>query len=516
MSTVHHQQLYRPAQSQAIDRYLIEQQQVSGYRLMEQAAEAAYASMQRLWPRQRHVAVFCGAGNNGGDGWVLARLAWADDYQVKVYSLCDPEQLSGDAAQAAQDYLAMDGAWCRYEAGLEDEELSQAQVVVDALLGTGLSGPPRELFAQAIEWINAAQKPVLALDIPSGLNGETGQAYAPTVQATHTVTFIVQKQGLYTGDAAAVTGSIELAPLLEKLPPGHGQTRTGVLLDTDRINASLPRRSPTCHKGQAGHVLIVGGNRGMPGSVLMAGHAALRSGAGLVSILTAAQHAAAVSVYRPELMIHGWSNDAAVPVSLQQRSDVLVMGPGLGQDGWSRALFEHFICSAQPMVIDADGLNLLADACNVAAWPAVRDRQWILTPHPGEAARLLDVAVAEIQAHRIQAAQELAQRYHAVVILKGAGTVIAQPDGPYAIAPKAIAAMATAGMGDVLSGLLGAILAQQLKGPAGGNRSLLPSVWQSTCAAVWVHLLAGELAAQGRSRGVLATDLLEHLPELFP
>ncbi|MCG8465721.1 MAG: NAD(P)H-hydrate dehydratase [Xanthomonadales bacterium] len=514
MSTVHHQQLYRPAQSQAIDRYLIEHHQLSGYRLMEQAAEAAYASLQRLWPRQRHVAVFCGAGNNGGDGWVLARLAWADDYQVKVYSLCDPEQLTGDAAQAAQDYLAMDGAWCRYEIDLEDDDLPQAQVLVDALLGTGLAGPPRELFAHAIEWINGSQKPVLALDIPSGLNGETGFAYSPTVQASHTVSFIVQKQGLYTGDAAAVAGSIELARLVEKLPTGHGQNMTGLLLDTESVNEHLPRRLPTCHKGQAGHVLVVGGAQGMPGSVLMAGHAALRSGAGLVSVLTAADHAAVVSVYRPELMIHGWHQEQAIPAALQARCDVVVMGPGLGQDSWSRALFEHFICSTQPLVLDADALNLLADACNVAAWPAVRDRRWILTPHPGEAARLLGVSTAEIQADRIRAAQELAQRYHAVVILKGAGTIIAQPNGPFAIAPKALAAMATAGMGDVLSGLLGAIVGQQLKGDAGS--SVKTTDWHTSCAAVWLHLLAGEQAAQNRSRGVLATDLLEHLPDLFP
>lgn len=502
------QLLYRSKQSQAIDHYLIEHQGYPGYDLMERAAKAAFQCLQRIWPQRRHIAIFCGAGNNGGDGWVLARLAWADDWQVQVYSLCEPDSLHGDALQAAKDYLKLGGQWQLFDADQNPATLATADIIVDALLGTGIKGPPRAGFATAIELINQAQKPVLALDIPSGLDGDTGEAYEPTVTADHTVTFIVNKQGLFTGDAADVTGEVELAPLvdpehtLKSLP--QGLLATGSLARREQVLQYIPKRRPTTHKGQAGHVIIAGGGPGMPGAVLMAGHSALRSGAGMSSLLTHASHAAQLITYCPELMIRGWQEADDFPVQWLNRGNVIALGPGLGQSAWSRAVFEQLITSPNKLVIDADGLNLLADACAARTWPAVSERHWLLTPHPGEAARLLNCTAKEVQQDRINAALTLAERFGSVVILKGAGTVVAAPDRYFVISPGASGAMATAGMGDVLTGLCAALLAQGMP------------LYEAAQAAVYLHFEAAQLAAKGRSRGVLATDLLAHLPDLFP
>lgn len=468
---------------------------------MQQAGRAAYDALRRRWPRARRLQFYCGAGNNAGDGWIMARLALDDGLPVDVIGLKAPQELVGDAATAAADYLLAGGRWRAFSAAGAEEDTpvggnttgSTVDVVVDALLGTGLSGAPRGDFAAAINALNKSAAPVLAVDIPSGLDGDTGGMPGATVRADLTVTFIARKQGLYTGEGPACCGKIIYAPLVAEWPRDLPIQAEGQLLDESQRMVYLPDRAATAHKGQAGHVLVAGGDEGMPGAVLLAGTAALRAGAGLVTVVTHAAHAGQVVVYRPELMSRAWRPDG-LPSSLMERVSVNVLGPGLGQTDWSRGLYNDLMADPRPLLVDADGLNLLAAE-------AVKRDLWVMTPHPGEAARLLACSVKIVQEDRIAAARAISARYGAVTVLKGAGSVIAHPAGEFMICPYGTPAMATAGMGDVLSGVIGALMAQGL------------DCWQAACCGVMAHARAGERAGGTRQRGMLASDLFQYLPD---
>lgn len=521
-----HQALYTAAQCRALDRYWIEQRGMPGYALMGRAAQASFNLIQELWPNSHSLLVLCGAGNNAGDGWIVARLGRAAGWSVRVLCVRSPDQLQGDAARAAQDYIATGGRWAHWDEA-NPPTLADDAIVVDALLGTGLSGPPQGDFAAAIEWANTACRPILALDLPSGLNADTGVAYSPCIQASASITFIAHKPGLNTGAAFDYTGAVHFAPLINEAecleadesgqPPPAAE---GLRLNDIAALAQVPRRSPTTHKGQAGHLWVLAGGPGMPGASLLAASAALRGGAGLVSVLTHHQHATQLVVYQPELMIHAWpevETEAAnhdLRLKLGQ-APAVVCGPGLGQGGWSRSLFQALLTqwtmfqeTPGALVLDADALNLLAQAQAAGDTPKL-PQACVLTPHPGEAARLLGVSTADIQAHRVHAARELAQRYQCVVVLKGAGTVIARPVTSmnavsYAICPQASGAMASAGMGDALAGLLGALMAQGMP------------VWEAALAAVCLHMRAASRAIGSRTRGVLASDLVHCLADVMP
>ncbi|MDO9142641.1 MAG: NAD(P)H-hydrate dehydratase [Methylobacter sp.] len=475
--------LYRAAQVRELDRIAIEEYGIPGFELMHQAGTEVFQRLMKQWPEVRSVAVFCGSGNNAGDGYIIAGLALAAGLGVRVYTLSDPEQLGGDALTAYQHYK---GIVTSFQAG----QVINADVLVDALLGTGLDRPVTGLYAEAIQVINAHSAPVIAVDIPSGLQADTGSVMGCAVKAAYTVTFIGLKQGLFTGQAADYCGEIFYAQLTvpDKALASVNASATRVL------KAPLPRRDRCAHKGNCGHVLIVGGDLGYSGAAKMAGEAALRVGAGLVSLATRAGHAALMNLNRPELMCHGVENAEQLAVLLA-KADVVVIGPGLGQGAWATALFNVAISAGKPMVIDADGLNLLA------ANPATQ-ANWILTPHSGEAARLLNCQVADIQQDRFAAALSIQAKYGGVAIVKGAGTLIATAH-QLAVSNTGNPGMASGGMGDVLAGAIAGLLAQGLS---------LPDAAQQ---GVYNHGLAADLAAANDGeRGLLASDLMPYLRQL--
>ncbi|MFT7469875.1 MAG: hydroxyethylthiazole kinase-like uncharacterized protein yjeF, partial [Candidatus Pseudothioglobus sp.] len=369
-----------------------------------------------------------------------------------------------------------------------------------ALLGIGVRGELRSAYRQLIQRLNQLCLPVLAVDIPSGLCADTGVKLGDAVRADLTVTFLGLKRGLFTEDGPDCAGDIVFDPL--GLTDDISQQ---VVCSTEKLRFSsllktLPKRPRNAHKNRFGHVLVVGGDQGMGGAVAMSAEAALRSGAGLVSVATHPTHATALLGRCPELMVRGIQAGSEL-TDLMARASVVVLGPGLGQSDWSRMLFDHVIetdtKSAQSMVVDADGLNLLAQR------PERRD-SWVLTPHPGEASRLLGRSTRSID--RFADIARIQSEYGGVVVLKGVGSLVADGE-KLSLCPYGNPGMATAGMGDILSGIIAALLAQA--------ESLGLTAMQATQLAVATHALAGDAAAVDGQRGMLATDTLPHIRRLL-
>jgi hydroxyethylthiazole kinase-like uncharacterized protein yjeF len=500
--------VYRPEHVRELDRIAIEEQGIPGYELMCRAGVVAYQAMRDRYPQGHVWLIICGSGNNGGDGYVIARLALADGLQVRLIALADPTSLSGDAAIAWQEFVAA-GGHCESWTGPDD--LHGADVIVDALLGTGLQRPLSGAYLEVVETVNAYAAAhaannvaVLAVDIPSGLSGTTGAVLGAVIRADLTATFVGLKQGLFLGQGPdntgeLVYGDLSIAPIaIDRVSP------TLRVFEQADFRAVLPPRERTGHKGSYGHVLVIGGNVGMAGAARLTGEAALRTGAGLVSVATRAANVAAIIEGRPELMARGVeSADELLP--MLEKASVIALGPGLGQDGWAQQMFAAALTSGKPLVIDADALNLLAAA------PQQRSN-WILTPHPGEAGRLLGVGSGDIQADRLNSLAEIRARYGGAVVLKGHGTLIGgendidDGDGerPWLIR-GGNPGMGTAGMGDVLTGITAAIYAQAAKRDSG------LSVVRIAAAAAWLHAAAGDRAAAVGERGLVAGDLFAEI-----
>lgn len=478
--------LYRAAQVRELDRIAIQERGIPGFELISRAGHEAFQCIKKQWPDAQSLAVFCGSGNNAGDGYIIAKLALDAGLQVCIYTVSDPGKLQGDALAGYQQYSVAHGTVVPFQAG----QVVNADVLVDALLGTGLDRPVGGIYAQAIQAVNAHSAPVIAVDIPSGLNADTGNVMGCAVKADCTVTFIGLKQGLFTGQAVEYCGEIYYAQL------GVPNDVFDLLQATATrvIKIPLPRRNRCAHKGSCGHVLIVGGELGYSGAARMAGEAALRVGSGLVSIATRPEHSGLMNLGRPELMCHGVETAEQLSVLLA-KADVVVVGPGLGQSAWAKTLFNVAISAGKPMIIDADGLNLLANA------PTTKPN-WILTPHPGEAARLLNCTTAEIQQDRFAAALSIQAKYGGVAIVKGAGTLIAS-EQELAVSNTGNPGMASGGMGDVLAGVIASLLAQGL------------SLQDAAQQGVYNHGLAADLAAEkDGERGLLAGDLMPYLRQL--
>ncbi|WP_049622988.1 bifunctional ADP-dependent NAD(P)H-hydrate dehydratase/NAD(P)H-hydrate epimerase [Frateuria defendens] len=479
--------LYTVEQVRALDHRAIDTLGIGGFTLMQRAAAAAFASLRRHWPQARRVLVCCGPGNNGGDGYLIAAQARATGFAVEVIELA--AEARGDAARAREACLVAGVAPCPWREGAA---LPAADVLVDALYGTGLSRPPQPAVAALIERINASGLPVLAVDVPSGIDADTGRRPGVAVQADITTSFIAAKRGLYTGHAPSHTGVVELDEL--DLPEALWREQP---VDAHLLApATLPPRARDAHKGDNGHVLAVGGDHGTAGAIRLCGEAALRAGAGLVSVATRPEQLVALNSARPELMAHAVNGPQALE-PLLGRASVLAVGPGLGQGAWGHALWLTALDSGKPLVLDADGLNLLAREPRRFEQPAV------LTPHPGEAARLLGGSVTEVQADRFAAARALAARYGAVVVLKGAGSLIADPDGRLDVCPWGNPGMAAGGMGDLLTGIVAALLGQGC------------TPWEAACLGVGLHARAGDAAAREGERGLMPSDLLAPLRRLL-
>ncbi len=489
MSALPHN-LYRAAQVRELDRIAIDEFSIPGSELMNRAGTVAFDVVRHRWPQAQRIAVVCGGGNNGGDGFVVARLAHEAGLEVAVSLLAEPRALKGDALLA---YEAMTATGIEPESILPDA-LSNVDLVVDAMLGSGLDREVQGVWRDAIVTINAAALPVLALDIPSGLNADSGVVMGVAVCAVATISFIGVKQGMLTAEGPDHCGDILFddlqvpAAVYEKVVPSASR------IDYQSLSALLPRRSRSTHKGDCGHVLLIGGAAGMSGAVRMAGEAALRCGAGLVSIATAPEHAAVINLTRPELMVHAVNGGNALH-PLLQKADVIAIGPGLSTSQWGMAMLDAVLKCDAPLVVDADALNLLAIE------PYMRD-DWVLTPHSGEAARLLNITTTEVQMDRFFAADALQRCYGGVAVLKGCGSIVVDQDGAVALCDAGNPGMASGGMGDVLTGVIAALIAQGLNSADAAR------------LGVWLHATAADQAIVPGERGLLASDLMPHLRKL--
>ncbi len=464
--------------------------------LMQRAADAAFAYIKTHIPSAKRIVICCGQGNNGGDGYVLASLLKQANYLVSIVHTGDIPQANIAVARHAIEYALKHGVSCQAMTQIKPVDLSNADLLVDAILGTGVNGAVRTDVAKLIDLINAAKRPILALDSPSGLNPDTGSHNGNIVNATETITFIGYKIGLFTGDGVHYAGKVQLADLQLPTSIFDQITSTTHCIDWQAVQSQLPNRARTIHKGNVGHVLVIGGNYGMGGAAALAAQAAYRVGAGLVSVATRAQHVTPLLSHMPELMVHA-VNDTAGLTHLLERATVIALGPGLGDDQWANDLFKATLATNKPCIIDADGLNQLAKQPTSIT-------NAILTPHPGEAARLLNCNTDHIQHDRINALHKLIQRYQATVVLKGAGTLIGTTNtADTTICCVGNPGMATGGMGDVLSGVIAGLYAQGL------------NPYKAACIGVCAHGYAGDLAARSGERGLIASDLLPYLKQLM-
>jgi NAD(P)H-hydrate epimerase len=488
--------VYSAAQVRALDQVGIEVFGIPAFELMTRAADAGFAALRRHWPEAREILVFCGAGNNGGDGYLVARRAREHGMNVRVVAVSDPRHLRGAAAEAWAACASAGVAILTWPTLLEDDV--GPDVVVDALLGTGIDRDLDAVYSAAVKFINETRAPVLAIDIPSGLDADSGLVRGVAVQADVTITFVGLKQGLFLGSAPDFCGTLEFADLGIPTQTAVGLKPALRRLTAGDLAAALQPRSRTAHKGAHGRLLLVGGGPGMGGAIRLAAEGALRAGAGLVYVGTHPQNVATVMAGRPEIMCRGVDRPSDLEAFLSA-SDALVLGPGLGQTDWAEALWEALVLAEMPLVLDADGLNWLAKH------PKER-KHWVLTPHPGEAARLLGKLPAMIEQDRLGSVNKIARKYGAITVLKGARSLIAEPIDANEIHVSVCGygnpGMATAGVGDVLAGVLGGLLVQ-LRDPGRTAR-----------IGVVLHALAGDAAAEEGERGLVASDLLPHVRRL--
>lgn len=489
--------LYTIAQVYALDAAAIASG-IPGIQLMKRAGRAAFDLLLERFPAPALISVYCGAGKNGGDGYVLAGLAAQRRLAVQVIQLTPGDKLAGEA-RAAYEFAVQEGVNI---VPFAQATAPQAGVIVDALLGIGFIGDVRPQFADAIHQINAGGLPVLAIDIPSGLQGDTGAAPGPVVSAQLTITFIGIKRGLVTGRGPGVCGA-ELVLCDLDIPDNiyDQQFASSKALHLDALVTQLAPRTADAHKGNFGHVMIIGGDLGMGGAALMAAEAAARTGAGWVSLVTRPEHVTAALTRCPSVMVRGVSSGQELE-QLLGRPTLLVVGPGLGRSPWSEQLLQAAASSGLPMVVDADALNLMAEGRVLGD---VQPRaNWLFTPHPGEAGRLLGISATEVNADRFGSAERIQKRFGGAVILKGAGSLVVGESGVTGVVLDGNPGMATAGMGDVLSGILGGLMAQGL------------DVETAARLGATLHACAGDLAAQELGqRGLLATDLIPYASQLL-
>lgn len=495
-----------------LEQIAINQYGIPAYELMKRAGDAVFNVVSSRYSQHKKILVICGAGNNAGDGYVVARLAKQSGFEVSVFSLIDPASLSNEASLAYQDWMDVSGDSCLYTS-INPSLLEDIDLIIDALLGTGLTREVNAECAECINAINNVATPVISVDIPSGLIADTGVISGVAVKADVTVSFIGLKQGLFTGQAKDVCGEIIFDDLA--LP---AEVYSHVGCDArlvSRVNyAFLPKRKSSSHKGCFGHVLIAGGNTGMAGAVILAAKAALRTGAGLVTIVTVPQNLEAISSAVPEAMVKTCdehSIDSLFDEAFVTGFTHVAAGMGLGQDKWSLKLLKNCAQMNIPMLIDADALNLVAKV-GINDLGLSTTKLIVITPHPGEAARLLSassaVATSDIQNNRFDAVKNLHGLFNGfescVVILKGSGTLIS--DGEIVkVCQLGSSAMSAPGMGDVLSGVLIALLAQN---------SQMPEVTVGEIAelAVCIHASAADTVSDGKTRGLLASDVINALP----
>lgn len=505
------------AQMQALDRRAIQEAQVPSLTLMENAGVGLVDAMERTFGSLagQTVTVLCGKGNNGGDGFVAARLLARKRARPRVLLLAQPSTLTGNARTMYRRFVKIAGA-ASIHPYRSDERcrawIRSSQVIVDALLGTGLSAPVEGLYRSAIDAVNESGRPVVAADLPSGIHADTGTVLGAAVRAAVTVTFALPKLGLYLGPGIDHAGKIHVVDIGIPQAFEDGVDSTVSLLTLAWCRRLLPARLPSAHKGTFGHAGIIAGSVGKTGAAAMAANAALRTGTGLVTVATPTSVNDILESKLLEVMTAPMPETKARTLartgldrllSFAQARDAVALGPGLTTHPETVELVQALIPRLErPSVLDADALNALAGRTAVLTDCKVTP---ILTPHPGEMARLEgDASPHSINADRLGTAARFAQRRNVLLILKGARTVVAHPDGRAAICPTGNPGMATAGTGDVLTGMLVGLLAQRLE------------PWAAACAGTYFHGLAGDLAAAAQGPvGMTAGDIIEHIPYAF-
>lgn len=487
--------LYTAQTIREIDQEAIAQLNNKAIKLMNRAGMAAFDELLEAFGQPSLITIFCGSGNNAGDGYILAARAAQKLIPVQIVELAGTKKMSAETLQARQYAQENNVPVTDFNANL----VLQEGVVVDCLLGIGYKGQLRKSFDQAIELINAAELPVLSMDIPSGLNADTGAVQDNAVSADLTVTFVAAKQGLFTAKGPALCGEVIYHSLDISEHIFAQYQPAAKLLDLFELLELMPHFVGDEYKNKRGHCMVIGGDQGYGGAASMAAEASVRTGSGLTSVATQPQHVPNILARRPEIMACGVTSGQQLEPWLDKPS-VLVVGPGLGRSSWSEQLLQKAVASGLPMVLDADALNILADGRVVKT----TDHSWVITPHAAEAARLLGVSVAEIEADRFSAVQQLQQKYNAVVLLKGPGTLIAGADQIIKVCPYGNPGMATAGMGDLLSGIIGSLVAQGL------------SLKDATELGCCLHSAAADrLVDDSGYRGIAATDLLPYLQKLL-
>lgn len=498
----------------ALDKAAIEEYGISGLVLMENAGRQVVELIRRELGevRGKVITVFIGKGNNGGDGLVIARHLLNMGAEVKVLSMVNLEEISGDAAVNLDIWRKMDQKIFSLHHGdginIVKLVLMNTDMIVDAIYGTGFRGRIAEKAGRVIEALNGSGIPIVAVDIPSGLEADTGKVNGPCIRAHYTVTFGLPKLGLILEPGADFTGRLTVADisipavLVEKIAPQR------YLISADLVKEWLPSRPSPAHKGNFGRVLVVAGSRGMTGAACLTGESALRAGAGLVTVavpetlhdIMEGKLTEVMTTPLPDTGKGALGRGARQRIlSLLEDSDVLAIGPGLSQAAEVVALVKELLPSVRvPCVLDADAINALAGAGEV-----LRKVQApvVITPHPGEMARLMGVTTKEIQEDRIGAAVKAAEKWRVVTLLKGARTVVAAPDGAIYINPTGNPGMATAGSGDVLTGVVASLIAQGME------------TARAAAAGAYIHGLAGDLAAREKGMmGMIAGDILSALP----
>lgn len=481
--------IYSSKQIQQLEK-LAWENGLSNLTLMERAGASAYQKLRKIWPQAKHIHVFCGSGNNGGDGYALAKLAKQDGLKVTIWQIGDIAEIKNPAKEM---FLACTQADINIKPLTASANI-QGDIIVDALLGTGLNQPITGQHQVAIEKINNSNLPVLAIDVPSGLHADTGKVLSIAVNANITITFIAQKIGLLTGDGPAHSGKIYCDNL--QIPESLSQNFRPLAqkLNINQFKHFLLPRRRNAHKGHFGHVLIIGSDYGMPGAVHLAGEGAARAGAGLISIATRSEHAINAIVTRPELMCHGIEEPKQL-LPLIEKANVIIIGPGLGRSDWSKELFAFTMQNHRnlPLIVDGDALFWLAQY-------ELSNNDWVLTPHPGEAARLLHVNIENIEANRLATVGILQMQFGGTIVLKGAGSLILGNSQLPTVCTVGNPGMASGGMGDLLTGVIAGLIAQGIP------------TEQATQLGVLIHSSAADQAADLMGeRGLLASDLLPYI-----
>jgi len=499
---------------QEIDRQAITVSGIPGLELMEAAGRACTDTIITDHGPAGRVVVIAGKGNNGGDGYVIARQLSQAGWSVRVYILAERGQIGGDAATNL-DRLPRDMvSYCPLKGQLSSlylDDITRADIIVDAMLGTGLRDDLTGVYLEAVEILNASGRTVLAVDIPSGIHGTTGRVLGNAVRATVTVTFACAKLGHVLYPGAEHTGRLIVADIgipqnLMEAAPGYD------LLNDDFIRPMLRRRERQAHKGHFGHCLIVAGSTGKTGAAALSANSAMRAGSGLVTLAVAESLHSIMEIKTTEVMTEplpdsgsGHITSSAFPAieKLLAGKDALALGPGMGRRPGTAALVQAIVESADlPMVIDADGLNALAE--DITILRRKKSADIILTPHPGEMARLLGASIPDVEAVRISVAQDFARNFGVYLVLKGARTIIASPTGIAAINGSGNPGMAAGGMGDVLTGIIVSLLGQHY------------STWDACRIGVYIHGYAANLVADEKGEiGISARDVQEMLPYAY-